>query len=74
MFLSTELISAQSDQFLKIDNLRFRLDSTISFRTPMFLSTELISAQSEQILKIVISDLTKNQRGASEHPCFLVQN
>ena len=48
MFLSTELISARSDQFLKIDHLRSRLDSTSSFRTLMFLSTELILVQSDQ--------------------------
>ena len=57
MFLSTELISAQSEHFLKIDFLRYRLGSTSSFRTLMFLSTELISAQSEQIEKLIISDL-----------------
>ena len=74
MFLSTELISDQSEQFEKMYHLRSHLDSTISFTTPMFLSTELISAQSEQISKMVISDFTKIQRVASQHPCYLVQN
>ena len=58
MFLSTELISAQSEQFEKNDHHRSHLESTSSFRKPMFLSTELISDQSEPFQKIITSDLT----------------
>ena len=71
MILSTELISAQSEQIEKFIISRSRLDSTISFRTPMFLSTDLISARSDQFLKI---DHLRSQPVASEHLCFLVQN
>ena len=74
MFLSKELISAQSEQILKY-HLRSGLDSTSSFRTPMFLTTELISAQSaEQIKKIFMSEVDEIQAVASEHTCFLVKN
>ena len=60
MFLSTELISAQSAEHItkifmsEVDEIQKRLQKvshqiSSSFRTPMFVSTELISAQSEQI-------------------------
>jgi len=49
MFIGTELIQAQSEQFEKNKCLRSRLDSTNSFGTPMFFGTELILARFEQI-------------------------
>ena len=53
----------------KKHQLRSRLDSTSSLRTPLFLSTELISAQSEQFNKMIMSVPAGIQHVALEHPC-----
>ena len=66
MFLSTELISAQSEQIF--DNRRFRVDSTSSFRCSR--CTNVSSAQSEQITKLIISD----PASTFKTPMFLIMD
>ena len=76
MFVSIELISAQSEQIKKNDHFRSGLDSTSSFTISTFLSTEFISAQSKQFSPFQnnyqLRAHSEIQQVASKHRCFLV--